>query len=462
MFTIKGKIILSSSVVFSLTLIIFAFWLYRSTRHSEFAKLDARLVSLSEELQSEIEEEVKQGTFPDSHDLSDVKVEGMPQSFFQVYDNTGKLIVSDSILEHSIGAVRRREYETPPYFANLKSGESVYRANWSPVEVDEKYPYILQVAAPLSEVNAGLLHLKILLMTSIPLAIIVSALAIYLFSILAFRQLTSMAETAKRISAANLHQRLIVPHARDELHSLSVTLNQMFERLELAFLNQKQFVADASHEIRTPLAIMNTELDYVRKIASNPKVIKSIDSCLEEIDRLSRMTESLLLLARLDSDSMKARQNSFRLDELVVEVVQNMMKIARRKTITIQVFIEDAVEIYSDIDLIKQVLINIIDNAIRHSSEGSEVAISLHSPSTSSDNSAEICIKDNGPGISDIDRQNIFKRFFRGENVRKEGNGSGLGLPIVQKLMAVLGGRIKLLSEVGKGTEVYIFLPLNQ
>jgi signal transduction histidine kinase len=461
MFTIKGKIILSSSIVFSLTLVIFAFWLYKSTRRSEYAKFDARLESLSEEVQSEIEEELKNGVFPDSVDLRAVKIERLPPTYIQISDTNGIIILGAPQLAHSVRPIRLEGNRSRSYFANIGIDNERYRSRWSQVEVNEQYPYFLQLAAPLSEVETSLRQLEITLLVSIPLAILISALAVYLITAMAFRPLTMMADTAKRISATSLHQRLNMPHIKDELYSLSMTLNQMFERLESAFINQRQFVADASHEIRTPLTIINTELEFARKMASEPEVVKSIDSCLEEIDRLGRMTDSLLLLAKLDASSLPVQKVSFRLDELVIEVVRNMIKLAQHKSITINPYIENALEISSDIGLLKQAMINIIDNAIKYSSPGGEITVSLSLPAISG-NSAIISIKDNGPGISDKDIEKIFKRFFRGENSRNESNGSGLGLPIAKRLIDILDGDIELKSEVGKGTEVTIRLPLAQ
>lgn len=347
MLTIKGKIILSSGIVFSLTLIIFAVWLYNSTKQSEYAKLDTRLESLAEEMQSEIEEELKEGLFPNLQDLRAVKMEGLPQAYIQIYDTTGNLILGDPHLVNSDRPNRPQNYRTRAYFDNIRIENSLYRSNWSRVEVDEQYPYVLQMAVPLSEVNASLRQLRIMLMISIPLAILISALAVYLITALAFRPLSTMADTAQRISATSLDQRLNVPPAKDEVQKLSLTLNRMFERLELAFVNQRQFVADASHEIRTPLMILITELEYARKMTSEAEVIKSIDSCLEEIDRLNRMTGSLLLLAKLDSESLIARKQAFRLDEIIVEIVRNMTVLAERKSIMLNIYIEDAVELLS-------------------------------------------------------------------------------------------------------------------
>jgi signal transduction histidine kinase len=443
-----------------MTLIIFAFWIYRSIRLSEYEKLDVRLQSLAEEVQSEIEEEINNGLFPDSLDLGTVKVEGLPPALKQIFDTTGKLVVGNSILAQLRQPDWKTENISKSYFRDLKIENTGYRYYWCPVEVNDKYPYFLQIAVPISDINSSLRHLKILLLVSIPLTILISAFAVYLITTLAFRPLSTMAVTAERISAINLDQRLLVPHIKNELYTLSMTLNQMFERLESAFQNQRQFVADASHEIRTPLTIMNIELEYARKVASDPEVLKSIDSCLEEIGRLSRMTDSLLLLARLDNASLTTKKRVFRLDELVIEIAQDMMKLAQDKSIKLELYIESAIELSSDSDHIRQALINIIDNAIKYSPPGSKVGISLRSP-VAPGNLAEISIKDSGAGISDTDIKKIFKRFFRGENTREAGNGSGLGLPIAQELISFLGGSVDLKSNLGIGTEVKIILPLG-
>jgi two-component system, OmpR family, sensor kinase len=460
LFTIKGKIILSSSLVFTVTLILFGIWLYSSTSQSEYAKLDARLESLSSELQTEIEEQLKEGQFPDSHDLKTVSIKGLSHIYIQLFDSTGSLIEGDLFLEDSGRHRRRPDFHNQAHFENIYIKDKAFRALWSPVEIDETYPYVLQVVVPLADVNTSLHNLETFLVISIPLAIFLSALAIYIIASLAFRPLSSMAQTAQRISATNLDQRLSLPGTRDELRSLAETLNRMFDRLETAFTNQRRFVADASHEIRTPLTILTTELEHARKMTSDPEIIKSIDSSLEEIDRLSRMTESLLLLARLDNVSIISRKQVFRLDELIIEVTQKMTELANKKSILLKIFIENASEINSDMDLIKQALINIIDNAIKYSPTGSIVDVSLKLPESVA-NIVEIHIKDNGSGIPQNDLRNIFKRFFRGETTRSESNGSGLGLPIAREIISLLNGSIDVASEIGKGTEVIVTLPVD-
>jgi signal transduction histidine kinase len=459
MFTIKGKIILASSIVFSVILVVFAFWVYRSTKRSEYAKLDARLENFTVEMQSEIEEQLKEGQFPNREDLEAIKLKGLPTVFVLVFDSTGIPVLSNQILDSAGRRAWKVEYRKRNQYNNLWVANLGYRVLWSPVEVDESYPYVLLIAAPLSEVMAILQHLKILLMLSIPLVILISAIAVYLITYLAFRPLTNMAGIARRISASNLDKRLDLPRATDEVRALAETLNQMFERLEFAFLAQKQFVADASHEIRTPLTIINTELECARKVASQPEVIESIDSCLAEIDRLSHMVESLLLLAKLDASKFEARKQIFRVDELLVEVVQSLQKLAERKSILLDIYIQEAIELRSDTDLVRQALLNILDNAIKYSPLQGKITTSLRT-ANSDRSDVLIIIEDNGFGISANDQQNIFKRFFRSAEVRSEGNGSGLGLSIAQKLIGLLGGTIKLESEIGKGTKITISLPI--
>jgi signal transduction histidine kinase len=458
MFTIKGKIILASSIVFAIILMVFAFWVYRATRQSEYAKLDSKLENFAVKMQSEIEEQLKEGRFPRRRGLDAVTLENSPSIYMQIFDSTGALVLDNQFLNDSKHNWSIPSNLTNNQYSDIEINKLAYRCLWSPVEMDENYPYVLLIVAPLSEVMAILHNLKVLLMLSIPLVILISAMAVYLITHLAFRPIENMSSLARRISASNLDKRLDLPKANDEVRALAETLNQMFERLESAFVAQKQFVADASHEIRTPLTIINAELEYARKTISQPEVIESLDSCLAEIDRLSRMVESLLLLAKLDASQLEARKQLFRVDELLIEIIQSMQKLAERKSITLDIYIQEAVELCSDTDLVRQALINIIDNAIKYTPAQGKITASLRTVNLGG-SEVLIIIEDNGPGISADEQQNIFKRFFRGAEVRAEGNGSGLGLSIAQKLTGLLGGTIKIESEVGAGTKVTVSLP---
>jgi signal transduction histidine kinase len=269
-----------------------------------------------------------------------------------------------------------------------------------------------------------------------------------------------MIETTCTITATNLHARLDLPRAQDEVRRLGETLNDLMERLDSAFKSQKQFVADASHEIRTPLAVLRTELEYALRQTTNAAAKESIQTSLVEIDRLTRMTSQLLMLAKLDASSSSLEFQTVRLDELLIESVQFCHALAAKKGITVEVFVEAAVEVTGDYEKLKSVVLNLLDNAIKHSPEGSKVAASLrldHSRGV-----AQITIEDNGRGILPEELDKIFRRFYRADSLRGESAGSGLGLAVAQRIVELHRSSISVQSEVGKGTKFIVEIPLGQ
>jgi signal transduction histidine kinase len=269
-----------------------------------------------------------------------------------------------------------------------------------------------------------------------------------------------MTEAARQITAHHLEMRLDLPQAKDEVRRLGETLNEMMERLESAFQSQKQFVADASHEIRTPLAVIRTELELALHQSTDPLIQASIQSSLAEVDRMTHMTGQLLTLARLDSSASDLDLVPLRPDELLVECVQLSMALAAKKETQISVFVEEAIEISADREKLKSVIMNLLDNAIKYSPDGSRVGASLRvcgRPATA----IKIVVEDNGPGIDEADLARIFKRFYRGVTARGEGGGSGLGLAIAQRIVELHHGTLSVCSETGVGTSFTVELPAS-
>lgn len=460
MLPIKSKIIMASTLVFGVMLIGFAYLVYRSSRQAELLKVDARLESHADKLQSEIEEQYRENQFPDMNDLFSVKTEGLAIVRIQLFDTTGRPIISDSALSSITGNQWNNSFLKSVSVYNLNARRLRFRCHWSPVEIDDRVTYVLQLATPLNEVHENLEHLQTFFFISIPLALLITALAIYFIIRKAFRPITEMVETAQKISATSLQQRLLVPASKDEVRLLAETLNNMIERLDSAFRSQRQFVADASHEIRTPLTIIYSELELAYKKVNDESIKESIQISLSEIDRLSRMANNLLLLAKLDSAQAPLVLEPLRLDELIVECVKLMNLLAMQKNITIDPHIDEAVELSADKDKVKLAVVNILDNAIKYSPENSRVAISLQA-SVDKPNCVVISITDDGIGIAESEIPRIFKRFYRAEGARSGGDGSGLGLAIARMLIELHGGTISLKSELGKGTSVIIDLPLT-
>ena len=458
--TINSKITILSTLVFGFLFAGFAVLIYNGLRDAEIAKLDARLEVHAGKIQTEFEEEADEGAIPVARDFLSLSTDGLPEVRMRIMNREGKIFLQDTLLatlslqplQKSLGGVSEKSF--------LQFSNERFRCLWTPVQFEGTTHYALQIAAPLKEVEANLGYLRLLFVVTIPLSLLIMALAATLITRLAFRPMSGMVETAKQISASNLQTRLVLPNARDEVRALGDALNKMIERIDSAFKSQKQFISDASHEIRTPLSIISTELEFIERQVADPAIHDSVQTSLAEIDRLAKMAEGTLLLARLDSSRETLHLKPTRLDELLVECVQLMRPLAAKKHIKINLSIEEAVEVMADSEKIKSVILNLLDNAIRYSKPQSSVDTQLKF-SQSPQKKVLVLVEDDGFGIASSDVSNIFRRFYRGEVARAETSGSGLGLAIAEQIISLHGGLISVRSEEGKGSAFTIELPCS-
>jgi hypothetical protein len=270
-----------------------------------------------------------------------------------------------------------------------------------------------------------------------------------------------MVKKAETISATTLDARLDLPNVRDEVHLLGRALNEMIDRIDGTIKSQRQFVADASHELRTPLTIMRSELEFAHRNVRKSTLKGNIATSILELDHLSSMVNDLLTLARLDAAQMKLEMSPIRLDEMLVECVQTVHGIAKKRKVGLKVFIEEAVEIQGDQKKLMSVFLNLLDNAIKYSPKSKEVTATL-TISKGESQRAIIVIKDNGLGIPKSEQERIFTRFYRGSQSRSQTDGSGLGLAIARRFVELHGGRITLQSVEGRGSSFAVELPIRE
>ncbi|HCC83432.1 TPA: hypothetical protein DEP96_01125 [Candidatus Uhrbacteria bacterium] len=230
--------------------------------------------------------------------------------------------------------------------------------------------------------------------------------------------------------------------------------------IRAAYSAQKKFLSDASHELRTPLAILKTDLENERLVATQPAELSRIDSQLEEIERMRRLVADLLLLSKLDEHNSPPRPaSSINLIELVTAAVDRLKSLAESHHITLHLSPSPhLIEITANRDLLDVALSNIISNSIIYNKEGGSVDVAIGVDN----NAAIITIIDTGIGIAPTDLEHIFDRFWRVEQSRSRATGgSGLGLAIVQSVMQDLGGSVSMVSTPGQGTTVTLKLPLS-
>jgi heavy metal sensor kinase len=264
---------------------------------------------------------------------------------------------------------------------------------------------------------------------------------------------------AERISSRNLSERLPVLDTGDELERLTLALNRMMGRLEEAFQHISRFSADVSHELRTPLTILRGELETaVQYERVAPELLDLIGSALEETERLRTIVEQLLAISRLDAGDVHMQMTPLNLGQLATSTAEQMRLLAEEKSITFRFDLGAGVEVVGDPSRLQQLVVNLLDNAIRYTSEGGGISVST----TRQGHRAILTVADSGAGIPPEALPHVFERFYRADKARtRYSGGSGLGLSIVKAICTAHHGEIEISSTEGVGTSVTVLLPLS-
>jgi two-component system, OmpR family, sensor kinase len=274
-----------------------------------------------------------------------------------------------------------------------------------------------------------------------PIALALSTLLGYLLAGALLRPVEDMRRRAAEISTDRAGQKLPLPHAHDEIFRLGTTLNEMLGRLEAGIARERRFVADASHELRTPLALLRTELELAQRRPRSPDELRAaLDSAAEEVDRLTRLAEDLLVLARTDEGQLPLRREEIQVKDLLEAV-------AGRFNQNVEVGVRDGESIVGDRLRLEQALGNLVDNARRHG------AGTIRLEAERRNDWMELRVSDQGPGFPPELLPHAFDRFTRGDEARERG-GTGLGLAIVAAVATAHGGRAH-----AAGSTVTIELP---
>ncbi|HWA98330.1 MAG TPA: ATP-binding protein [Pirellulales bacterium] len=279
----------------------------------------------------------------------------------------------------------------------------------------------------------------------------------------ATRPLARIIDTTARLHPTNLEERLHLRGTRDELDRLSVTINGFLDRIAAYLQQNRQFTADAAHELRSPLAAMQSSLDVALNAERSPAEYKEIlADTLEECISLRNLVNQLLLLAENDAAQCDLPTELVPLDRVVHRACDMFTAVAETKGVELSCQINDHSQVRGDINRLRQVVTNLIDNALKFTPAGGRVTVELkRAPST---NEAVLRVADSGAGISAADLPNVFKRFYRADKSRQrvdKTGGSGLGLSICESIVKAHGGQITAQSSLGRGTTITVRLPLS-
>jgi heavy metal sensor kinase len=319
--------------------------------------------------------------------------------------------------------------------------------------------FSILVGYPLGELSDLLENLFSIFRILIPIALAVSVFGGLYLAYKSLRPVDVITTRARRITAENLDQTIPSRDVDDEIGRLTSTINEMIQRLHNSFAQVKQFSADASHELRTPLTIMRGEIELALRTTKAPEEYRRIlQSSLEEILRMSSIIENLLVLAKADQGLSKADFTEVDLATLVSELYDDSEVLAEPKHIHVSLKKNAPITLVGDKVRLRQLFLNLIDNAIKYTPEGGSVSLTVERQN----GTALFQVEDTGIGIPSQDIDKVFDRFYRVDKARsRDLGGAGLGLSIAKWIAELHRGTITVQSEPNKGSTFTVHLPIN-
>lgn len=408
------------------------------------ASVSARLMTAVDEALEEIEYDDGEVEIDDDVDFLSHGV------YLAVYDEAGDLIEGRRPNEFE-AKLPFAEQAVPEKIASGGTDWSVYQASKL---VGGQIVWVRGISS-LTDAENSIGDFMRLALITLPFLLILAVAGGYLITRRAFMPVKMIADTAERIGeSSDLSERIGLPQGTDEIHSLANTFDRMFEKLEAAFRQEKQFTSDASHELRTPVAVIISQSEYA--LAHKEEAPSALSAILEEAKKMSKLLSQLLLLARADRNSQKLTIETLNLSELTEMVALEQEERAKEKNIQFHMELEPQVLFCGDELLLMRMLVNLMENAVRYGKEGGNVWVTLERK----EDGIRGSVRDDGVGIAKREQARVFERFYQVDPSR-HGEGAGLGLSMVKWIVQAHGGSIGLSSEEGKGSSFEFYFPNN-
>jgi heavy metal sensor kinase len=461
--SIRVRLTLWYGAVLALSFVIFAFVLYSVMARDLRAQVDRSLEQAAVVAVRALEQHGVGLSLPFEDLAAEFPDLAVLDKSFQIFSPAGKVTIqSPNVRRHDIplsptaleaALLGRSTFESAKF-----KGESPIRILSVPIRRGAILVNIVQVGTSLSHVEHSLRRLLAVLLIGTPLALVVSLAGGWFLAGRALRPVEAITEAAGRIAEGDLTQRLTPPPTSDEIGQLAETFNHMIARLDASFQQVHRFTGDASHELRTPLTVMKgeTELALRRpRPAEDYKLV--LESNLEEIERMSRIVDELLFLARADLGEVRMESNPIRLDQLVEDIQRQAAVLGQDQQVRVVSGPSEPVTVQGDELRLRELILNLVDNGIKYSRRGGIVSLAL---SRDKDH-ARLSIADSGIGIPPEDQARIFDRFYRTDAARAhDKKGTGLGLSICKWIAEAHRGRIEVQSTMGQGSQFTVVLPL--
>jgi heavy metal sensor kinase len=477
--SVRVRLTLWYTAVLTLVLIVLSLITYFIFWRSTLQRTDVNLSELSEAFLTTLDAEVKDQSGPDSLKLAGqvaITEHRFRDHVFAIFDESGRIVVSSQDVppaaaaagSSAAGALSSPSFQrflvassrTERLFGNVKGGEDGYRGFARRFSSDGK-TYILVILQSLHPQEEMLEEVTSTFAWVIPIAIMLASVGGYFLARKSLAPVVAMSRQAGRIGAANLHERLVVQNDRDELGHLARSFNSLLDRLSQSFERQRRFMADASHELRTPVAILRGEAEVAlsQQARSPEEYRESLGILHHEAERLTHIVEDLFTLTRADAGQYPLQPRDFYLDELVAECVHSARTLALAKKISLNFQGASESPIHADESLLRRMILNLLDNAIKYTAEGGHVTVACGRAGEE----YTLSIMDTGGGIPTDLQPRIFERFFRADKARSraenDGGGAGLGLSISRWIAEAHHGRLELTRSDSLGSTFTAYLP---
>jgi two-component system OmpR family sensor kinase len=397
----------------------------------------------------------------DTNDPEEASFVETSTRYFQIFNKaTGQLVDQSHELDLVDLYIDPEDIQSQPTskrFSYVDAGPVKLVFHNEIVRTPQGQDYLLQIGMPHDPIDAALKQLLLLAVFVVPAGLAVASVASWWMAGRALRPINDLTQAAESIGISDLNRRLPLQGTGDELDRLSITFNDMFERLAKAIGEMKQFTASISHELRTPLTILRGEAEVM---LLQPRPIQEyrrlLASHLEEYDRLAQLINRLLTLARAEAGDIQMHPAAVDLAQLTQYLAEQLDAVSTARQISLSIKCEESVYVYADREWLESAILNLLDNAIKYTPEGGHVAITVENRGEE----RKLEIRDTGIGIAPEALPHIFERFFRADPSRSSSHeGTGLGLSLVQWIVQQHGGRIEARSEPGKGSCFTIWLP---
>jgi two-component system, OmpR family, sensor kinase len=478
--TLRERLTLWYSIVLALLLLLFSLTSYFLFSRAANRRTDADLAELANSFlvtfQDELQDPDKSGGSQGAarQAMLEHHVRG---DILLIVDPAGKILASSADLRFSsapANSIDSRAFASSGFqnfvavasqsdqlFQNISGEKGGYRAYAAHFSADGQ-SWMLVILRSLHAQQEMLQQIRTAFAWLIPLGVLLAGFGGYFLARRSLGPVAAMGKQAESIGAANLHERLEVRNANDELGRLARTFNELLDRLDRSFERQRRFISDASHELRTPVSILRGEAEVALSQASrSPEEYRESLAVLhEEAQRLARIVEDMFTLTRADAGEYRLAQGDFYLDELAADCVRATRALAQAKSIQLVAVAPEEMPMHADEDLLRRMILNLLDNAIKYTPAGGNVSVTCGSVP----DGYELSVTDSGPGIPAEMQSRVFERFFRVDRARSRtgaDGGAGLGLSIARWIAEAHLGRIELVRSDATGSKFTVRIPAS-